>query len=562
MKRREFIKKTITTASLSFCSQIIKPNGFLELAQGYDLQQSFNNPIDIRDPNPIQTLTWEQFNSSDFNGDDITRTHEALWNTDDYISKRGGIPSPTEYTDTVIVGGGCSGLLSAYYLQNRNPIILEQAGQFGGNSRGEYFNGQSPYSIGAAYITKPDLNSDCYRILYDLKLLPFARPEKSTESRVFFQNQFLKGFWEGNTDPQARKQFLLINAKLEEILEKFYPDIPWSTESALTRQQLLQLDSMSFYTWLISMFGNVHQHILEYFQLYCWSSFGGSIDEISAAQALNFLAAETDEILAFPGGNAAIAQALYSYHYQRNGSSSVRAGALVLSVQINKNGVDICYEGPDRKLYSIRANHCVLAAPKFIAKRIVKNMSEQQQRACDAIEYRSYIVANLLIKKNHSIFSPCFELYCLEGAVPPTPSALKPPNRPFTDICFGSWAYGDQGEIGVLSIYKALPYQGARQFLFNPLSHNKHRQSLIENSKTLIQQLGITENQILGIRLTRWGHALPLAQTGALSQGFLEAANQTIDNKIFFANQDNWVNPSFETAVAAASEVANQINSI
>jgi hypothetical protein len=560
MQRREFVKygcSSLLTLSLS-------KRGILEKAQA-----TSDSPIIITDPNPIQALTWNQFSSTDFNGDDIERSHEALWNRDEYLLNKGGIPAVSEFVDTVVVGGGCSGLLAAHFLKGRNPVVLEQGTNFGGNSRGEYFQGQSPYSIGAAYVTKPDSSSLSYQVLDQLGLLPQMRAEGPAESKVFYQNRFFQGFWNGATDPTAHSQFQLINAHFQQILATQYPAIPWSASDSdsnnLSLQDLFALDKLSFWDWLQATFGQIHPHILEYFQLYCWSSFGASIDELSAAQALNFLTAETNEVLALPGGNAAITQALVNSQWQTGGPQTLRAGCIVLDITIEGEGVRVCYEGPDRLLRTIKANWCVVAAPKFVAKRIVSDMSSEQRQACDAIEYRAYVVANVFVDwREHRIsqsqFSPCFDLYCLEGEAPPSPSALRPPVRPFTDVCFGSWAAGDPGQLGILTVYKPLPYQGARQFLFSPLSHGKYRHTFESGIRNLLQKLNVEEKNVLGLRLSRWGHALPVAAKGALSQGHLERAARPIAGKIFFANQDNWVNPCFETAVAAAATAANSIS--
>lgn len=555
MNRRNFIKLgcgSVLTYSLS-------PRGGLELAYGESSQ-----PIDVSQPFPIQSLGWHQFSSQDFNGDDIERSHEALWNRDGYIARKGGIPTATETIDTVVIGGGMSGLLAAYLLRDRRPVVLEQAANFGGNSRGESFPDGRPYSIGAAYITRPEEGSLAERVLRDLGMLSTGRGESSTEMKVFFEQQLRQGFWQGETDPSASAQIKAIYERLKSIFESQYPEIPWQPGSGLSRSQFLALDQLSFADWLRQNFSSLHPHVLEYFQLYCWSSFGGSIDEISAAQALNFLAAETAAVIAFPGGNAAIAQALCKKILQTGGANSLRAGHLVLDVSVEGEGVRVCYETPQRELRTLIAKQCIVAAPKFVARKIVTSMPLEQQKACESITYRAYVVANVMVdlrrRKKEGPFSPCFDLYCLEGQAPPTPSALRPPRQAFTDICFGHWAEGDLGEVGVLTVYKALPYDGARQFLFSPLSHSKYRQSMTEGIRELLVTLGIDESAILGLRLTRWGHALPLAERGALAAGFPERASSPIGQRIYFANQDNWVNPSFEVAVAAAAQVVQAMH--
>jgi hypothetical protein len=41
-----------------------------------------------------------------------------------------------------------------------------------------------------------------------------------------------------------------------------------------------------------------------------------------------------------------------------------------------------------------------------------------------------------------------------------------------------------------------------------------------------------------------------------VSSGIVDLAARPIANRIYFVNQDNWVNPSFESGLEAAFEVA------
>src|SRR4051794_15379449 len=67
--------------------------------------------------------------SRDFTGDDFKRPHLALRNKIAYIASKGGIPAPTESANVVIAGGGIAGLTAAFRLQDKNPLLLEQAQQ-------------------------------------------------------------------------------------------------------------------------------------------------------------------------------------------------------------------------------------------------------------------------------------------------------------------------------------------------------------------------------------------------------------------------------------------------
>jgi hypothetical protein len=71
--------------------------------------------------------------------------------------------------------------------------------------------------------------------------------------------------------------------------------------------------------------------------------------------------------------------------------------------------------------------------------------------------------------------------------------------------------------------------------------------------------LGIPSRLVEDIRVTRWGHPLPISKKGLYSDRRLEKASGSIDGKIFFAHQDNWALPAFENAAAAAFQAADEI---
>ena len=73
-----------------------------------------------------------------------------------------------------------------------------------------------------------------------------------------------------------------------------------------------------------------------------------------------------------------------------------------------------------------------------------------------------------------------------------------------------------------------------------------------------LKKSGKSWSDVEGIRITRYGHAIPVAQSGMIASGTLESAHATINNKIYFANQDNWANPCFETSYATGTLAAHQ----
>ncbi len=113
MQRRDFLKTTLSAAALSSLPAKSLAKGSTWVNQN------------MTDDWPIARLSDDESFSLDFNGDDITRPHDILWNVDGCLEKKGGEPPVTEELDVVIVGGGIGGLSSAFYLRDKKIALLE-----------------------------------------------------------------------------------------------------------------------------------------------------------------------------------------------------------------------------------------------------------------------------------------------------------------------------------------------------------------------------------------------------------------------------------------------------
>lgn len=552
--------------------QFIKSSSFASFVLGYSLkskatpgllmgQTPANDNVNKNvNDNPIQDVPYSESSSLDFNGDNINRPHDILWNIDGYVAKKGGIPAPSISTSIVIAGGGMSGLLSAYHLQAHKPMLLEQDGVFGGNSKGENFDG-SYYSIGAAYVTIPDEGSDVETFFKDTGIADKLKLESDTETSVNFKNALMRDFWKGASDPENAAQFIAVEEEMRRIYNDAYPDIPWFEDSAISYEELCRLDKMTFDQWLDETFEVVHPHVCEYFQAYCWSSFGGSIDELSAAQVLNFVTAEVDGVLALPGGNAYITQTLHTQLKANLPEGHVLSGAFVLRIHEQESGkVWVTFESKQGQLITIECDQVVCAFPKFVAERVIVNIEPERVKAIQSLMWRGYIVTNVIL--DGPIASPGFDIFNLNGKMQESPTPLNPPKKLTTDVCFGTWAQNDEVNHSVMTMYRPLPFEGARQFLFNPMAHQKHLIASQNEIAEFCKAVKIDASKIKGYRLTRWGHSLPLAYAGTISDGTVQALIKPINDRIFFVNQDNWVNPAFECAFSEALTVAQKIESL
>lgn len=480
-----------------------------------------------------------------FDGDNEDFPHEVLWDRIGYLQKLGTSVS-TQKTDVLIIGGGMAGLCSAYFLQNKDCILLEQAPQLGGNSKGYVLNNKKT-SIGAAYITIPDQNSPIERMLKDLGLDQAGQIEKQTP--VFLKQKYFHDFKQ-SLNAADLIYFERLQQRFLDIYENEFPEIPLSADSG-NRSQTLKWDAISFLDWLKAEWnGPVPESIQEFYQMYSWSSFAGSIDEISAAQFLNFITSETQGVWAFPGGNAEITERLFN---KIKDKVQIKTSAFVADVQ-KKGSIYSTQYILNSQLHTIESNHVIFAAPKLLADKVLSEDFKTQIAACEKIEYRSYLVANVQLQKKIQL--PGYDQFILDGEVPETPTAMSPIKRGFPDLVNSQWAKEQDTWTDLLTVYRPLPYQGARQFLFSPFAFEKHKTAIIKE----LSARGISAELVQDIYISRWGHALPVAQKGLLTKNVLASLYpENAQENFYFVGQDVYCNPAFEAAFETAWAAAQRI---
>ena len=208
-----------------------------------------------------------------FSGDKPDRSHPIFWKKEAYIQAKGGhLPRPTQRVPLVIVGGGISGLFSAYLLRAHQPVLLESAPRFGGNSRGESWNGID-YSIGAAYFMNPEPGSPLQKLLEELGVDKLCRIKKDEDPIIYHDKRF-NHFWEGDTDPANKLQFLKLKHYFQDVLKEQngqeFPEIPILDQTH--RSRINALDRISFQQHLEHVVGGkLHPHIHTALEHYCWS---------------------------------------------------------------------------------------------------------------------------------------------------------------------------------------------------------------------------------------------------------------------------------------------------
>jgi hypothetical protein len=511
--RRHFLGRGITGAGLLFLPPWL--TRCASLSEGSLLGAA-------GEESPIQRFGLSE---SKITGEDPHSAHKTFWNLSELAQKISETKSQ-ESTDLAIIGGGMSGLLSAYELRRFSPIVLEAGPRFGGLSRGESF-GNCDYSIGAAYLVKPSPDSDAFRLLGELSLIEMLRPIDA-DGAVALDGEMLSGFWKGDTDPKNRHQF----RRVAKYLKETAPEIPYRTK--LQKKQVHLLDQEDLFTHLRKKTGPLHPHVEKFLTAYCASSLNGTGNEISAAAALNFLCVEFGDTCALPAGNSTITEALYKRLRSELPKESLRASSPVVQIKVEKNEVLVTYIDVKGAFHKIRAKTAIVACPKFVASKILAEIEPERADAIAKVEYRAYAVGNVCLKRRTG--GKEYDRIFLNGSSP-------------TDVVEANYTQ-PSSEQGVLTFYYPLPKTGGRAELFSDTDMKNVRQVIEGELDLVLSSYGLNRKDVAEIRLARWGHALPVPKKGIFRSGVLEKIQKPFREHVFFVEQDNWALPAFETALS------------
>ncbi len=515
-------------------------------------QITYRAPKDNSDPqSPIQR-NLPQTLPVGFTENRLERAHHILRYHEEYLAaKKITLPmTPQSKTSVLVIGGGLAGLSAAYLLKDKKPIILEQAQRFGGNARGESWNGID-YSLGSAYIVQPDAGGRIESFLREIGTLEHARL-KDTEDPVIFKNKKYHHFHTGETvsDPKAKDQFKrffdYVDSVYHETNGQKFPYMPYRPDHLAQDEAVSKsLDEKNMYEHMQDILGEEpHPHLVSAINLFCWSAFDTHITDISAASAMNFYALEVKPLLLADGGNAGIADDLYFKLKAELPAHHLQTEATVFDVRVVDDGVLVTYENQAQEVCCIHAEYVVMACPKMVVKKILKEIEPIRAQALSQIKYHAYLVANLWL--NQPIKDDFYDLFFIGSGdqLEDDPRVIYRRDGS-SDICYGNYAKIDPDRT-VITFYRSLPFMTGRDDLYAPDAFQK---SLAHFEKEifdkLLDLLEIDPENIVDLRITRWGHAIPVAQKGLIKSGVYDEIRKPFQDRVYFVEQDNWPLPSF-----------------
>ncbi len=475
----------------------------------------------------------------------------------------GKAPASDEDVDIAIIGGGLSGLGLAYLLRDRAPVVFELQDRFGGVSMGEEWQG-TRYSMGGAYFITPDKGSYLERLYQELGLDAVQRLSPGGDDPVEIAGVVHDDFWTGaGLSPEEQFAFERY-ARLVQHYAKNYPSIP--LVEGRDNAWILALDERSLKEDIEAQLGGPVPRLLAAgIQGYCYSSFDAGWETISAAAGWNFLAAEEYGRWVCPGGNAWVTDVLWQKLVQQYSAANrldrLRPGTSVVQVDVESDGrARVTYRDATGGLRTLRARRAVLCCSKHVAKHVIKDLQANDTPKHDAMQQvftHPYLVVNVLLEAPVAL--DFYDLFLLgEGEFPLTESQIEHDPRPI-DLVAGNYVQGSGQPRSVLTFYWPLPVSTAVFPLLAPTSFAENARRVAPHLRRALTLLGLTREQVKAVRMTRWGHSMPIARTRFLVDGVPAALRRPYRDVVFFVNQDNWALPAFETCLLEAQALAPRI---
>jgi len=323
-------------------------------------------------------------------------------------------PDSWERASIVIVGAGVAGLSAAWALDRAGAgdfLILELEDAPGGTAR----SGQgvvTPYPWGAHYVPVPDpANRALIALLDEAGAVagrdPAGRPVyaedvlcRDPQERLFVRGEWYEGLyprvaattgdlaelaafeadmrrWADWRDDRGRRAFDLPRAR--------------GTDT----KEIRALDELSMDRYLRDH-GWGSERLRWFVEYGCRDDFGATLSQTSAWAGIHYFAARLGEdsggadFLTWPEGNGRLVSRMAG-----RAASRMRAQSTVRRVTPHARGVDVAYHDErENRLRGIRAEHAILALPRFLAGHVV----DGAPRPVADVVYGSWMVANLTLR--------------------------------------------------------------------------------------------------------------------------------------------------------------------
>jgi hypothetical protein len=196
----------------------------------------------------------------------------------------------------------------------------------------------------------------------------------------------------------------------------------------------------------------------------------------------------------------------------------------------------------------------------LLCKRLIQDLPVLDLPKFDAIhrlDSRAYVVANVLL--DAPVALDFYDIFLLgDGYYPMSEGEASVFSR-VVDVLNGHYARQEQIPRSVLTLYWPLCFSNSRATLIHENAWQDYAERLAPQVRDVLDLLGVEHDGVRQIRMTRWGHAVPVTRPGLIADGTVDLLRRPIDDRIYFVNQDNWALPAVENCLLDAEIFVPQI---
>jgi len=333
-------------------------------------------------------------------------------------------PTRTARVDTLIIGGGISGLAARRELHRLAPahrtLLLELEPQTGGNAAAGH-NAHTAYAWGAHYLPIPDeRDADLLSLLAEAGVITGYGPaperlpiyDETALCHDPAERLLLHGHWQAGLVPEAgvpaadRAELTRFLAEMDHLRRATGPDgrdlfrLPLGLSSTAAAPR--QLDHETMAAWLARH--DYHSKYLRWYLDYSYrDDFGVPAAQISAWAGLHYFAARKgraynappDAVLTWPEGNHFLAEALR----RLGGPGRIQANTLAYNLQEAADGLVevLAFDATTHQSTQFLAQHVVLATPWHVSKHLLASLIVPAALPQLAPLHAPWLVANLTV---------------------------------------------------------------------------------------------------------------------------------------------------------------------
>jgi len=431
-------------------------------------------------------------------------------------------PAVSARHDVVIIGGGPSGLLSAYLLRNIDFLLLEKEPRLGGNAISENWRGIW-YSTGAAYQMDDDLKSLCREIGMPIN------PIRSVDAAII-NDTVVPEFWKGGYQNAPYPD------RVKKNWDRFFADM----KKLDTTADAEKLDNMTF-AELLEPYG---AEITAFFDNFGPNNWGAQTHDTSAligAQSVTWGGGIDPERYTWSGGLGRISLALEDA-LKKTAAARLRKEATVINVEQKGSRVHVTYL-ENGAMKTVAAKTAIIACPKFIGKKIVKGLDDDHLDAMSAMRYQPYLVVNVCF--NEVVYNSSYDTNI------PSPS-------PIVDFNVADWVINrDNKETKrptVLTCY-APRRESERSMLLDDTQVKGVGKTVVDHLNTWFPG---SRDKVEEVHIYRRGHPMYVSAPGVLTR-IAPKIRKPMGN-IFFAHSDSEGGISeYSSAYVAARRVKGEV---